>query len=91
MRVPKTEKKFLGYDYAYATGDNYSALYNEIPYLFPQFRLNCNGLFQTEEEIREYIRVRERFKMTHAPFTLEEGDFTIFKLHEIYLQSIDNA
>lgn len=77
--------KFLGYDYAYARGDNYSAVYNEIPFVFPQFRLNCNGLFDTEDEIKEYILERERFIKLHAPCTLEEGDFIIFKLHEIYM------
>ena len=80
------EKKFLGYDYAYAAGDNYSAVYNEIPFIFPQFELNQYGLFQTKEEIDEYIAVREQFKQTHPPYTLEEGDFVTFRLHEIYLQ-----
>ena len=83
----KLKKKFLGYDYAYATGDNYSAVYNEIPFVFPQFKLNSNGLFETEEEIKEYILERERFKKCHAPYTLEEGDFVIFRLHEVYLNS----
>lgn len=83
---PDIEKKFLGYDYAYETGDNYSAVYNEIPYVFPQFRLNQYGLFQTKEEINEYIAERERFKRSHPPLTLEEGDFTVFRLHEIYLK-----
>lgn len=83
MKVSGLEKKFLGYDYAYAAGDNYSAVYNEIPFVFPQFKLNCNGLFDTEEEIKEYILERERFKKFHPPYTLEEGDFVIFRLHEI--------
>ena len=87
MEVPEMEKKFLGYDYAYARGDNYSAVYNEIPFVFPQFRLNSNGLFDTEEEINEYILERERYKKAHAPYTLEEGEFIIFRLHEVYLNS----
>lgn len=77
--------KFLGYDYAYSNGDNYSAVYNEIPFVFPKFRLNYNGLFDTEEEIKEYILERERFKKTHPPYTLEVGDFIIFKLYEVFL------
>ena len=85
MSVSGLEMKFLGYDYAYATGDNYSAVYSEIPFVFPQFKLNCNGLFNTEEEIKEYIAERERFKKSHRPYTLEEGDFIIFRLHEVYL------
>ncbi|WP_418747018.1 hypothetical protein [Frisingicoccus sp.] len=57
-----------------------------IPFIFPQFELNQYGLFQTKEEIDEYIAVREQFKQTHPPYTLEEGDFVTFRLHEIYLQ-----
>ncbi|MCH5348034.1 MAG: hypothetical protein J1E40_01800 [Oscillospiraceae bacterium] len=79
------ETNFLGYDYAYAAGDNYSAVYNEIPFVFPQFKLNCNGLFDTQEEIKEYILEREKFKSLHPPYTLEDGDFITFRLHEIYL------
>ena len=82
---PDFEKIFLGYDYAYALGDNYSAVYNEIPYVFPQFQLNKYGLFQTREEIEKYIGAREQFKLTHPPLTLEEGDFVVFRLHEIFL------
>lgn len=85
MEAQGFKKVFLGYDYAYAAGDNYSAVYNEIPFVFTEFKLNCNGLFQTKEEIREYISERERFKKSHAPYTLEEGDFIIFRLHEIYI------
>ena len=81
----KLHLKFLGYDYAYAGGDNYSAVYNEIPFVFTEFQLNHNGLFQTEEAIRAYIMERERFKKNHAPGALEEGDFTIFRLHELFL------
>ena len=74
--------KFLGYDYAYASGDYYSAVYNEVPFLFPQFQLNSNGLFQTEQEIRKYIKEREAYIESHAPFTLESGEFIIYKLYE---------
>ena len=85
---PDLKRIFLGYDYAYAAGDNYSAVYNEIPFVFPQFRLNQYGLFQTREEIEEYIDERERFKLTHPLLTLEEGDFVVFRLHEIILHLI---
>ena len=82
---PDLEKVFLGYDYAYGTGDNYSAVYNEIPLVFPQFRLNQYGLFQTREEIEKYIAAREHFKLIHPPLTLEKGDFVVFRLSEIFL------
>lgn len=68
---PDFKKIFLGYDYAYAAGDNYSAVYNEIPFVFTQFQLNQYGLFQTREEIEEYIVAREKFKLTHPPLMLE--------------------
>ena len=79
------KKRFLGYDYAYENGDNYSAVYNEIPFVFPQFTLNENGLFQTKEEIQEYIFQREQFERTHAPYTLELGDFVVFEVYEVDL------
>ena len=82
-RELKTE--FLGYDYAYENGDNYSAVYNEIPFVFPEFELNQNGLFQTKEEIIEYISRREEYEKTHKPYTLEVGDFTIFEVYEVIL------
>ena len=79
------EMEFLGYDYAYENGDNYSAVYNEIPFVFPEFELNQNGLFQTKEEIIEYISRREEYEKTHKPYTLEVGDFTIFEVYEVIL------
>lgn len=79
------ETKFLGYDYAYENGDNYSAVYNEIPFMFPEYKLNENGLFQTKDEIQEYISKREQFECSHAPYTLEAGDFTIFEVYEVNL------
>ena len=77
--------KFLGYDYAYENGDNYSAVYNEIPFVFPQFTLNENGLFQTKDEIQEYIFCREMFEKNHPPYTLETGNFVIFEVYEVDL------
>lgn len=80
---PSMELKFLGFDYAYETPDNYSAVYNEIPFVFPDFKLNENGLFETREEIEEYLVKRQEFVDTHPPYTLENGNFTVFKLYEI--------
>ena len=74
-----------GYDYAYENGDNYSAVYNEVPFVFSEFELNENGLFQTKEEIVEYISKREGYEKTHKPYTLEVGDFTIFEVYEVFL------
>lgn len=88
MVIPSDMKMvFLGYDYAYATGDNYSAVYNEIPFVFSDFHMNHNGLFETEKEIREYIGQREIYEKTHPQYTLEAGDFIIFKLYEVMLDA----
>lgn len=81
--LPDLKMKFLGYDYAYENGDNYSAVYNDIPTVFPNFTLNENELFETREEIEKYILQREEYKKVHPPYTLEEGDFTIFELYEV--------
>lgn len=77
------EKTFLGYDYAYTGGDYYSAVYQEVPYVFAHFALNENGLFETEDEIKAYLADREEFVRTHPPLSLEVGDFTVYKLWEI--------
>lgn len=80
---PSLKLKFLGYDYAYEAPDNYSAVYNEVPGVFPDCRLNSNGLFETREEMDDYLVKRKKFEETHPPYTLEAGDFTVFKLYEI--------
>lgn len=80
---PKLDTRFLGYDYAYENGDNYSAVYNEIPLVFSEFKLNENGLFQTKEEIERYVLRRDEFIKLHAPYTLEAGNFTIFEVYEV--------
>ncbi len=77
------EKTFLGYDYAYTGGDYYSAVYQEVPYVFAHLALNENGLFETEDEMKAYLAEREEFIKTHPPLTLEVGDFTVYKLWEL--------
>jgi len=80
---PSVELKFMGFDYAYEFPDNYSAVYNEIPFVFPECKLNENGLFETREEIDAYLVKRKEFEDTHPPYTLETGDFTVFKVYEM--------
>ncbi len=74
---------FLGYDYAYIGGDNYSAVYNEIPFVFDNIQLNKNGLIETMDEMLAYISQRDVFVNNHAPYTLEVGDFAIMELYEV--------
>ncbi|MCR4703080.1 MAG: hypothetical protein K5665_05380 [Saccharofermentans sp.] len=80
---PSMDLKFLGFDYAYECPDNYSAVYNEVPFVFPECKLNENGLFETREELDEYLLLREKFVDTHPPYTLEAGNFTVFKVYEL--------
>ena len=84
FECPDLRMTFLGYDYAYTSGDNYSAVYNEIPCVFPQFRLNRYGLFDTREEIEEYLAAREEFTRTHPPHTHVTRDVAVLRLHQIY-------
>lgn len=83
MEMPKCGKKFLGYDYAYTGGNFYSAVYHEIPSVFPQFELNENGLFATLAEMERYLSARAEFEACHPPLTLETGDFVVYKLWEL--------
>ena len=85
INIPAEDIVFLGYDYAYAGGDYYSALYNEIPFVFPQFEkiLNSNRLFETPGDIGNYISARQKFERESPPYTIEAGDFIIYKLSEI--------
>ena len=45
----------------------------------------AHRLNTTEEEIREYIRQRNAFEKEHPKYTLEAGDFIIFKLYEVIM------
>ena len=83
MDDPPKDRVFLGYDYAYTGGDYYSAVYEEVPIVFPHLKLNGNGLFGTIEEMNAYLAEREEFVRTHTPLTLEVGDFAVFGVWEI--------
>ncbi len=54
-----------------------------IPFVFDEFELNENWLFETREKIDKYLRKREEYVKTHPQYTLETGDFTVFKLYEM--------
>lgn len=85
--------KFLGYDYAWANGDYYSAILNDlicrtVPSLEEHVHhLNQFGLFQTEEQIIAFAKDRERLKHTlsteDALILLEGGSFCTFQIFEI--------
>ncbi|SHJ09952.1 hypothetical protein SAMN05444401_2136 [Clostridium amylolyticum] len=89
-KQPKCEKKiksndkykFIGYDYAYADPDYYSCIFHDIPRVkeLSQQKLNENGLFDTLEEVCQFIEIRERLKQINPISKFEIGNFTIYKL-----------
>lgn len=83
---------FLGYDYAYAGGSYYSCINNDVlPNRIPELvdlKLNENGLFNTEEEIEKFIKMRDVLKSSYPQGTFESGEFIIYKLSEI--ESVEN-
>ncbi|MCR5254942.1 MAG: hypothetical protein K6D96_03350 [Acetatifactor sp.] len=83
-KIMGLDSEFIGYDYAYAGGSYYSAVYNEICLgSFTEYKLNSNGLFQEYEQIIDFINEREH--RINSGENLEKGDFIIYKLFEIQL------
>jgi len=85
------KKQFIGFDYSYAGGDFYSCVFSEI-YSgrikeFSNYKLNRNGLFETESEITSYIEKRKLIAQNDK-LRFEQGDMTIYKLWKCDLQSL---
>lgn len=74
--------QFIGYDYAYASADYYSCVFNEIPRTneMQGIKLNQFGLFSTENEILEFVNLRNKLITTNPLDGFEKGDFIIYKL-----------
>lgn len=86
---------FLGFDYAYPSGDYYSAIANDIIYekgcLSSQWNMYLNryGLFSEEETIRAFAKSRTTLLRNGAcNKAVESGIFTIFAVFEI--ENIDS-
>lgn len=81
------ETVFLGYDYAYAGGSYYSCINNDlVSDRIPEFngiQLNKNGLIESEEEIFDFIQMRENLSSKYPITTFEKGDFIVYELSEI--------
>ena len=81
--------RFIGYDYAYLGGAYYSAVLNDICSgrieQFNDYILNSNGLFDDIINLKDFISQREHYKRQYGNQLIEEGDFVIYKLHEIVL------
>lgn len=83
--------RFIGYDYAYLGGSYYSAVLNDICLRkiqgLTKYILNDNGLFGDIANIKDFIFQREQYRKQCAEYTIEKGDFTIYKLYEIILNN----
>lgn len=98
MHIKWKNKTFIGYDYAYSGADYYSAVFNDVclkesMYIrklneFERFRLNQNGLFQTLNEVKEFVEERE--KVEKSGKDLEKGIFIIYKLYEVEPIDVDD-
>ena len=75
----------IGYDYAYAGGSYYSALYNELHFdrnkCFESIKLNKYGLIDDYEELKRFISLRNQLITSGGD--LESGEFIIYKLYEV--------
>ena len=72
--------EFLGWDYSWINGDFYSCIYNDLSLkkeLFTSYLhiLNKYGLFQTENEVDDFIRRRKKLKRLHPKEMFEVGRF----------------
>lgn len=81
------QAEFLGYDYAYSGGSYYSAVSNDVVSkriaIFEKFKLNSNGLFESEEDVKEFIVERNKLKQNSTDLYFEDGDFIIYKLYDL--------
>ena len=86
----KKQTTFLGYDYAYSGGSYYSAVSNDVVSrriaIFEKFKLNSNGLFESEEDIIEFIAERNKLKQNSTDSYFEDGDFIIYKLYNLKIE-----
>ena len=79
---------YLGYDYAYAGGSYYSAIYSDIYCRkiegLSGIQLNKNGLLDSELEMNIFINKRnDLIKNSNNVNTFEIGDFIKYKLYQI--------
>lgn len=72
----------MGYDYGYPGGDYYSCVFNDVTRVpeMAHFHLNQYGLFNSESEILEFIKLRNEIEKNKADLTSELGEFIIYQL-----------
>ena len=78
----RNKLKFIGYDYGYPGEDYYSCVYNDVSRIVEMSHLQLNkyGLFDTEEEIIEFISLRNELEKIYPKYAFELGEFIIYKL-----------
>ena len=81
---------FLGYDYAYPSGDYYSALFNDVIWdkgcLTAKWRrqLNRYGLLYSEDQMRMFVQDRITVSSRNVgDYAVELGNFVIFRVFGI--------
>jgi hypothetical protein len=76
--------KFMGYDFGYPGGDYYSCVFNDVTRIpeMARFHLNQYGLFNSESEILEFIKLRNELEKNKANLTSELGEFIVYQLWE---------
>lgn len=76
--------KYIGFDYAFSGGSFYSSIFsdlysNRLPGLF-DIKLNEYGLINSEKDLIDFVRRREKLSMKDKEGMFEKGLFTIYKL-----------
>jgi hypothetical protein len=82
--IELTEFCELGYDYAYTGGSFYSCIVNDILSKriseMSQIKLNKFGLFNTFNEAKEFVKLRNSLIEIYPKYTFEGGEFSIYRL-----------
>lgn len=76
--------KFIGYDFGYPGGDYYSCVFNDVMRIpeMARFHLNQYGLFNSEPEILEFVKLRNELEKNKPYLKFELGEFIIYQLWE---------
>lgn len=75
---------FLGYDYGYPCPDYYSCINNDIHRFseFSHLSKNRYGLLEREEDVFNFIQIRDKLREELPINKFERGEFIIYKLWE---------
>lgn len=91
-----SDRFFLGFDYAYPSGDYYSAVANDVIFrngsLSSKWRQHLNeyGLFQNAEQVQSFAQDRLAFlhnKSIDEHYYIERGNFSVFCIFRVNYQT----